>query len=71
MATYRELLAKESLEMQARVEERVEKASIKLALSQLRDELDMSQTELAVARGFNSPQLHVLKMPTIIHDSQH
>ena len=49
MATYRELLAKESPEMQARGEERLEKASIKLALSQLRDELDMSQTELVVA----------------------
>lgn len=57
MATYRELLAKESPEMQARVEERVEKASIKLALSQLRDELDMSQTELAVVMGVQHPAI--------------
>ncbi|MCT8350812.1 MULTISPECIES: hypothetical protein [Photorhabdus] len=48
MATYRELLAKESPEMQARVAERVEEASIQLALSQLRDELKISQAELAV-----------------------
>ncbi|ENS2176366.1 transcriptional regulator, partial [Shigella sonnei] len=47
MATYRELLAKESPEMQARVAEQVEKASIQLALSALRDELNISQTELA------------------------
>ena len=57
MATYRELLAKESPEMQARVEVRVEKASIKLALSQLRDELGMSQTELAVAMGVQQPAI--------------
>jgi transcriptional regulator with XRE-family HTH domain len=57
MATYRELLAKESPEMQARVEERVEQASIRLALSQLRDELDMSQTELAVAMGVQQPSI--------------
>ncbi|EDQ2186840.1 transcriptional regulator, partial [Salmonella enterica] len=33
MATYRELLAKESPEMQARVAERVEDASLRIALS--------------------------------------
>jgi hypothetical protein len=36
MATYRELLAQESPDMQARVAERIELASIKIALSQLR-----------------------------------
>ncbi len=55
MANYRELLAQESPEMQARVEKRVEQASIKLALSQLRDELDMSQAELAAVMGVQQP----------------
>jgi len=36
--------------MQARVEERIEQASIKLTLSMLHDELDMSQNELATSR---------------------
>lgn len=45
MATYRELLAKESPEMQARVAERVEEASIQIALGALRDELNISPTE--------------------------
>lgn len=57
MATYRELLAKESPEMQARVEERVEQASIKIALHQLRDELNISQTELAAAMGVKQPSV--------------
>ncbi|MGL4860615.1 MAG: helix-turn-helix domain-containing protein [Enterobacteriaceae bacterium] len=57
MSTYRKLLAKETPEMQARVEERVEQASIRLALSQLRDELDMSQTELAAAMGVQQPAI--------------
>ena len=34
MATYRELLAKENPDMQTRVVERIEQASIKIALSQ-------------------------------------
>lgn len=57
MATYRELLAQESPEMQDRVEARVEQASIKIALSQLRDELNVSQTELAVAMGVKQPSV--------------
>ncbi|MCT8342985.1 MULTISPECIES: helix-turn-helix domain-containing protein [Photorhabdus] len=57
MATYRELLAKESPEMQARVAERVEEASIQIALSQLRDELKISQTELAAVIGVKQPSV--------------
>jgi transcriptional regulator with XRE-family HTH domain len=57
MATYRELLAKESPDMQARVAERIELASIKIALSQLRDELNISQTELAAAMGVKQPSI--------------
>ncbi|EGY29690.1 putative transcriptional regulator with C-terminal CBS domains [Candidatus Regiella insecticola 5.15] len=57
MATYRELLAKESPDMQARIVERVEQASIKITLSQLRDELNISQTELAAAMGVKQPSV--------------
>ncbi len=57
MPTYKELLAKESPEMQARVAERVEKASIQLALSALRDELNISQTELATMMGVKQPSV--------------
>lgn len=46
MATCRELLAQESPEMQARVAERTEEASTRITLSILRDELNISQTEL-------------------------
>ncbi|HEN3303493.1 TPA: XRE family transcriptional regulator [Yersinia enterocolitica] len=63
MATYRELLAKESAEMQARVEERIERASIKIALSQLRDELDLSQTQLAAAMGVQQPAIARIENP--------
>lgn len=57
MATYRELLAKESPEMQARVAERVEEASIQIALGMLRDELNISQTELAAIMGVKQPSV--------------
>lgn len=57
MATYRELLAKESPEMQARVAERVEEASIQIALAALRDELNISQTELATLMGIKQPSV--------------
>lgn len=57
MSTYRELLAKESSEMQARVAERVEEVSTQIALSMLRDELNISQTELAAAMGVKQPSI--------------
>lgn len=57
MATYRELLAKESPEMQARGAERVEEASIQIALGMLRDELNISQTELAAVMGVKQPSV--------------
>ncbi|EMY0212167.1 helix-turn-helix transcriptional regulator [Salmonella enterica subsp. enterica serovar Braenderup] len=63
MATYRELLAKESPEMQARVAARVEETSLVIALSQLRDELEISQTELARAIGISQPTLAKMENP--------
>ncbi|EJB3066848.1 helix-turn-helix transcriptional regulator [Escherichia coli] len=57
MSTYRDLLAKESPEMQARVAERVEEACIRIALSALRDELNISQTEMATMMGVKQPSV--------------
>ncbi|QOL15363.1 helix-turn-helix domain-containing protein [Dickeya dianthicola] len=53
MASDKELLAKESPEMQARVATRVEAESIKITLRQLREELNFSQTALASAIGIS------------------
>ncbi|ELF7042513.1 helix-turn-helix domain-containing protein [Salmonella enterica] len=57
MATYRELLAQESPEMQTRVAERIEETSTRITLSMLRDELNISQTELAAAMGVKQPSV--------------
>lgn len=57
MSTYRELLAKESPEMQSHVADRVEEASIRIALSALRDELNISQTEMATMMGVKQPSV--------------
>ena len=57
MSTYRELLAKESPEMQSRVADRGEEASIRIALSALRDELNISQTEMATMMGVKQPSV--------------
>lgn len=57
MGTYRDFLAKESPEMQARIAERVEEISTQIALSMLRDELNISQTE----QTDNDPRLSTLK----------
>ncbi|HHN8391432.1 TPA: helix-turn-helix domain-containing protein [Morganella morganii] len=63
MSTYKELLAKESPEMQARVAERVEEASLRIALSMLRDELNISQTELASIMGIKQPSVARMEQP--------
>lgn len=63
MSTYKELLAKESPEMQARVAERVEEASLRIALSMLRDELNISQTELASMMGIKQPSVARMEQP--------
>lgn len=63
MSTYKELLAKESPEMQTRVAERVEEASLRIALSMLRDELNISQTELAAMMGIKQPSVARMEQP--------
>ncbi|ATW29799.1 transcriptional regulator [Candidatus Williamhamiltonella defendens] len=57
MATYKELLAKESPDMQTRVVKRVEKATINIVLGHLRDELKISQAELAAIIGVKQPSV--------------
>lgn len=63
MASYKELLAKESPEMQARVAARVEAESIKIALVQLREALNVSQTALAAAMGVSQPAVNRMEQP--------
>ncbi len=63
MATYRELLAKETPEMQERVKARVDEASRNIALSMLRDELNLSQSELAAALGVSQPSVVRMEQP--------
>lgn len=63
MSTYKELLAKESPEMQARVAERVEEASLRITLTMLRDELNISQTELAAIMGIKQPSVARMEQP--------
>ncbi|EBZ0015945.1 helix-turn-helix domain-containing protein [Salmonella enterica subsp. enterica] len=63
MATYRELLAKETPEMQERVKARVDEASRNIALAMLRDELNLSQSELAAALGVSQPSVVRMEQP--------
>ncbi|MFX2609514.1 helix-turn-helix domain-containing protein [Enterobacter mori] len=63
MATYRELLSKESPEMQERVHARVDEVSRNIALAMLRDELKLSQAELATALGVSQPSVVRMEQP--------
>lgn len=55
MATLKELMAKQSPESQARIAAKVEEMRQVVALNLLREELNMSQTELAAAMGVKQP----------------
>lgn len=57
MSTLKELMAARSPESRARIEARVEELRREIALGQLREELNMSQTELARAMGVAQPTL--------------
>ncbi|WP_367300392.1 helix-turn-helix domain-containing protein [Hafnia alvei] len=63
MSSYRELLAKETPAVQAQVAERVEELRREVGLSQLRAELNVSQTELAMAMGIKQPSLAKMEQP--------
>ncbi len=57
MATLKELMAKQSPESQARIAAKVEEMRQTNALHQLREELNISQTEMAAAMGIKQPTL--------------
>lgn len=63
MATLDELLAKRSPESLARIEERVDELRRSIVLSQLREELNISQTELASLIGVKQPTLAKIEQP--------
>ncbi|HEB1292020.1 TPA: helix-turn-helix transcriptional regulator [Escherichia albertii] len=57
MATLKDLMAKQSPESQARIAAKVEEMRQTIALHQLREELNISQTEMAAAMGIKQPTL--------------
>lgn len=57
MATLKELMAQQSAESQERIAAKVEVMRRIVALNQLREELNISQTELAAAMGVKQPTL--------------
>ena len=57
MATLKELMAKQSPESQVRIAAKVEEMRQTIALHQLREELNISQTEMAAAMGIKQPTL--------------
>ena len=63
MATLKELMAQQSVESQARIEAKVAEMRRIVALHQLREELNVSQTELATAMGVKQPTLAKIEQP--------
>lgn len=57
MATLKELMAKQSPESQERITEKVEILRQAVALNMLREELNLSQVELASAMGVKQPTI--------------
>ena len=57
MATLKELMAKQSPERRERIAEKVEELRQTIALNMLREELNISQTELAAAMGVKQPTI--------------
>ncbi|MGS2874159.1 helix-turn-helix domain-containing protein [Enterobacter huaxiensis] len=63
MATLKELMAQQSAESQERIAAKVEVMRRIVALNQLREELNMSQTELAAAMGVKQPTVAKIEQP--------
>ena len=63
MATLKELMAQQSQESQERIAAKVEDLRIIVALNQLREELNISQTELAAAMGVKQPTVAKIEQP--------
>jgi transcriptional regulator with XRE-family HTH domain len=63
MATLNELMAKRSPESRKRIEARVDELRQDIALNQIREALNISQTELAVAMGIAQPTVARMEKP--------
>ncbi|HDT1600975.1 TPA: helix-turn-helix transcriptional regulator [Enterobacter sichuanensis] len=63
MATLKELMARQSAESQERIAAKVEVMRRIVALNQLREELNVSQTELANAMGVKQPTVAKIEQP--------
>ncbi|EPG2186426.1 helix-turn-helix transcriptional regulator [Enterobacter cloacae] len=63
MATLKELMAQQSAESQERIAAKVEVMRRIVALNQLREELNISQIELAVAMGVKQPTVAKIEQP--------
>ncbi|HDX4051373.1 TPA: helix-turn-helix transcriptional regulator [Enterobacter soli] len=63
MASLKELMAQQSAESQERIATKVEKMRRIVALNQLREELSVSQTELAAAMGVKQPTVAKIEQP--------
>ena len=63
MATLKELMAQQSQESQERIAAKVEHLRIIVALNKLREELNISQTELAAAMGVKQPTVAKIEQP--------
>ena len=63
MATLKELIAQQSAESQERIAAKVDVIRRIVALNQLREELNISQTELAAAMGVKQPTVAKIEQP--------
>lgn len=63
MATLKELMAQQSAESQERIAAKIEVMRRIVALNQLREELNISQTELAAAMGVKQPTVAKIEQP--------
>jgi DNA-binding XRE family transcriptional regulator len=66
MATLKEMIAKRSPESRARIEARIAEIRQEITLAKLREELAVSQTQLAAALGVKQPS--VVKMEKVEND---
>ncbi|MCU1795459.1 helix-turn-helix domain-containing protein [Pectobacterium polaris] len=66
MATLKEMMAKRSPESRARIEARAAEIRQEITLAKLREELNMSQTQLALALGVKQPS--IVKMEKVEND---
>ena len=63
MSSYKDLLEKQSSDSQQRIKNKMKILRQEIALSQLREELNLSQTELARTLGVAQPTLAKIENP--------